>query len=74
MRSLCAGEQTGLAALRASGPLPSSLSAPPCSSARSSMRAAAWGSKAMLDVILGAGVALFLLVYMTYALLWPEEL
>jgi K+-transporting ATPase KdpF subunit len=28
----------------------------------------------MLDVILGAGVALFLLVYMTYALLWPEEL
>jgi len=28
----------------------------------------------MLDVILGAGVAVFLLVYMTYALLWPEEL
>jgi len=28
----------------------------------------------MLDVILGAGVAAFLLVYMTYALLWPEKL
>jgi len=27
-----------------------------------------------LDVILGAGVALFLLVYMTYALIWPEKL
>jgi len=27
-----------------------------------------------LDVILGAAVALFLLVYMTYALLWPEKL
>jgi len=26
-----------------------------------------------LDVILGAGVALFLLVYMTYALIWPEK-
>ncbi|HWA49644.1 MAG TPA: K(+)-transporting ATPase subunit F [Dongiaceae bacterium] len=26
-----------------------------------------------LDVILGAAVALFLLVYMTYALLWPEK-
>jgi K+-transporting ATPase KdpF subunit len=38
------------------------------------MRAAARGSSAMLDVILGAGVAVFLLVYMTYALLWPEEL
>ena len=24
-----------------------------------------------LDVILGVAVALFLLVYMTYALLWP---
>ena len=37
------------------------------------MRAAAPGYKAMLDVILGAGVAVFLLVYMTYALLWPEK-
>jgi K+-transporting ATPase KdpF subunit len=27
-----------------------------------------------LDVILGAAVALFLLVYMIYALLWPERL
>ena len=27
-----------------------------------------------LDVILGAAVALFMLVYMTYALLWPEKL
>jgi K+-transporting ATPase KdpF subunit len=27
-----------------------------------------------LDVILGAAVALFLLVYMIYALLWPEKL
>ena len=27
-----------------------------------------------LDVLLGAGVAVFLLVYMTYALLWPEKL
>ncbi len=27
-----------------------------------------------LDVILGAAVALFLLIYMTYALLWPEKL
>jgi K+-transporting ATPase KdpF subunit len=27
-----------------------------------------------LDVILGAGVAAFLLVYMTYALIWPEKL
>lgn len=27
-----------------------------------------------LDIILGAAVALFLLVYMTYALLWPEKL
>jgi len=27
-----------------------------------------------LDVVLGAAVALFLLVYMTYALLWPEKL
>jgi len=27
----------------------------------------------MLDVILGVGVAAFLLVYMTYALLWPEK-
>ena len=27
-----------------------------------------------LDVILGVTVALFLLVYMTYALLWPEKL
>lgn len=27
-----------------------------------------------LDVILGAAVALFLLAYMTYALLWPEKL
>jgi len=27
-----------------------------------------------LDVILGVAVALFLLVYMTYALLWPEKL
>ena len=26
------------------------------------------------DVILGAAVALFLLVYMTYALIWPEKL
>lgn len=26
-----------------------------------------------LDVILGAAVALFLLVYMTYALIWPER-
>jgi K+-transporting ATPase KdpF subunit len=26
-----------------------------------------------LDVILGAAVALFLLVYMTYALIWPEK-
>lgn len=26
------------------------------------------------DVILGAGVALFLLAYMTYALIWPEKL
>lgn len=26
-----------------------------------------------LDVLLGAAVALFLLVYMTYALLWPEK-
>jgi K+-transporting ATPase KdpF subunit len=38
------------------------------------MRAAARGSSAMLDAILGAGVALFLLGYMTYALLWPEKL
>jgi K+-transporting ATPase KdpF subunit len=38
------------------------------------MRAAVRGSRAMLDVILGAGVAVFLLVYMTYALLWPEKL
>jgi hypothetical protein len=52
----------------------SSFSVPPCSWARSFMRAAAQGSRAMLDVMLGAGVALFLLVYMTYALLWPEEL
>ena len=51
----------------------SSPSAPPCSWARSSMRAAAPEYKAMLDVILGAGVAVFLLVYMTYALLWPEK-
>jgi K+-transporting ATPase KdpF subunit len=28
----------------------------------------------MLDVILGVAVAAFLLVYMTYALLWPEKL
>jgi len=28
----------------------------------------------MLDIILGAAVALFLLVYMTYALIWPEKL
>lgn len=27
-----------------------------------------------LDVILGVVVAVFLLVYMTYALLWPEKL
>ena len=27
-----------------------------------------------LDTILGAGVAAFLLVYMTYALIWPEKL
>ena len=27
-----------------------------------------------LDVILGVAVALFLLVYVTYALLWPEKL
>jgi K+-transporting ATPase KdpF subunit len=27
-----------------------------------------------LDVILGLGVALFLLGYMTYALIWPEQL
>jgi K+-transporting ATPase KdpF subunit len=27
-----------------------------------------------LDAILGAGVAGFLLVYMTYALIWPEKL
>lgn len=27
-----------------------------------------------LDVFLGVGVALFLLVYMTYALIWPEKL
>jgi K+-transporting ATPase KdpF subunit len=27
-----------------------------------------------LDVVLGAAVALFLLVYMTYALIWPEKL
>ena len=27
-----------------------------------------------LDIVLGAAVALFLLVYMTYALLWPEKL
>jgi K+-transporting ATPase KdpF subunit len=27
-----------------------------------------------LDVILGAAVALFLLAYMTYALVWPEKL
>lgn len=27
-----------------------------------------------LDVTLGAAVALFLLVYMTCALLWPEKL
>jgi K+-transporting ATPase KdpF subunit len=26
-----------------------------------------------LDIILGAAVALFLLVYMTYALIWPEK-
>lgn len=26
-----------------------------------------------LDAILGAAVALLLLVYMTYALLWPEK-
>lgn len=26
-----------------------------------------------LDVVLGAAVALFLLVYMTYALIWPEK-
>jgi K+-transporting ATPase KdpF subunit len=26
-----------------------------------------------LDVILGGAVALFLLVYMTYALIWPEK-
>lgn len=52
----------------------SSLSAPPCSWARSSMHAAARGSSAMLDAILGAVVALFLLGYMTYALLWPEKL
>ncbi len=26
-----------------------------------------------LDVILGVAVALFLLVYMTYALIWPEK-
>lgn len=26
-----------------------------------------------LDVILGAAVALFLLVYMTCALIWPEK-
>jgi K+-transporting ATPase KdpF subunit len=30
--------------------------------------------RAMLDVILGVAVAAFLLVYMTYALLWPEKL
>jgi len=28
----------------------------------------------MLDILLGAAVALFLLVYMTYALIWPEKL
>mgnify|MGYP003580713340 CR=1 FL=1 len=27
-----------------------------------------------LDMILGAAVALFLLAYMTYALVWPEKL
>ena len=27
-----------------------------------------------LDALLGAAVALFLLLYMTYALLWPEKL
>ena len=27
-----------------------------------------------LDTVLGAAVALFLLVYMTYALVWPEKL
>jgi K+-transporting ATPase KdpF subunit len=26
-----------------------------------------------VDVILGVAVAAFLLVYMTYALLWPEK-
>ncbi len=26
-----------------------------------------------LDVILGGAAALFLLVYMTYALIWPEK-
>jgi K+-transporting ATPase KdpF subunit len=30
--------------------------------------------RAMLDILLGAAVALFLLVYMTYALIWPEKL
>ena len=28
----------------------------------------------MLDIILGIAVAAFLLVYMTYALIWPEKL
>jgi len=54
-----------------------SCSAPPCSWARSSMRAPAPTCEETvmsLDVILGAAVALFLLVYMTYALLWPEKL
>lgn len=27
-----------------------------------------------LDIVLGVAVAVFLLVYMTYALLWPEKL
>lgn len=31
-------------------------------------------SRGMLDAILGVAAALFLLVYMTYALLWPEKL
>jgi len=57
--------------------LPSSFSARPCSWARSSMRALALPCEETvmdLDVILGVAVALFLLVYMTYALLWPEKL
>jgi K+-transporting ATPase KdpF subunit len=39
------------------------------------MRAPAPTSEgAMLDIMLGAAVAAFLLVYMTYALIWPEKL